>query len=273
MSVFETTRFLVKFRDRPASASLRFSAHLGMSGARRHLYFRAAVSQHRRHRCPGSRRERRRMAARNGLGTTRRRRSLGPLPRHSRRQSGRGRGRTGPCPAMARRRSGRYGTKIRCGPRRGASARHRRRLRRRRGRQLLVSQQQSQPDRYARSLQTSGGARVRIAHLDTGYDPDHKSLPKNFRKDLARNFVDADKPKDATDRSEGTLFNNFSHGCGTLSILAGATVPGLKPFGCAPDAEIVPVRVANRVVLFSNSSIAQGLRLRSFPSQLGGDAR
>ena len=106
--------------------------------------------------------------------------------------------------------------------------------------------------------ETSGGARVRIAHLDTGYDPNHKSLPKNFRKDLARNFVDADKPKDATDRSEGTLFNNFSHGCGTLSILAGATVPGLKPFGCAPDAEIVPVRVANRVVLFSNSSIAQG---------------
>jgi hypothetical protein len=86
--------------------------------------------------------------------------------------------------------------------------------------------------------ETSGGARVRIAHLDTGYDPNHKSLPKNFRKDLARNFVDADKPKDATDRSEGTLFNNFSHGCGTLSILAGATVPGLKLFGCAPDAEI-----------------------------------
>jgi subtilisin family serine protease len=105
--------------------------------------------------------------------------------------------------------------------------------------------------------QTSGGARVRIAHLDTGYDPDHKSLPRRLRKDLARNFVDADHPKDATDRPEGGLLNNFSHGCGTLSILAGATMPGLKPFGCAPEAEIVPVRVANRVVLFSNSSIAQ----------------
>jgi subtilisin family serine protease len=53
--------------------------------------------------------------------------------------------------------------------------------------------------------------------------------------------------------------SNFSHGCGTLSILAGAAVPGLKPFGCAPNAEIVPVRVANRVMLFSNSSIARGL--------------
>jgi subtilisin family serine protease len=107
--------------------------------------------------------------------------------------------------------------------------------------------------------QTSGGAGVRIAHLDTGYDPNHKSLPRHLRKDdLARNFVDPDYPNDATDRSEGTIFNNFSHGCGTLSILAGATVPGLKPFGCAPEAEIVPVRVANRVVLFSNSSIAKG---------------
>jgi hypothetical protein len=104
----------------------------------------------------------------------------------------------------------------------------------------------------------SSGQGVRIAHLDTGYDPDHKSLPRYLRADLARNFVDADRPKDATDRLKGAL-NNFSHGCGTLSILAGATVPGLKPFGCAPNAEIVPVRVANRVVLFSNSSIARGL--------------
>lgn len=106
--------------------------------------------------------------------------------------------------------------------------------------------------------QTNGGAGVRIAHLDTGYDPNHKSLPKNLRQNLAKNFVDSDYPNDATDKSDG-LFNNFSHGCGTLSILAGATVPGLRPFGCAPNADIVPVRVANRVVLFSNSSIAQGL--------------
>jgi subtilisin family serine protease len=105
---------------------------------------------------------------------------------------------------------------------------------------------------------SSGGAGVRIAHLDTGYDPDHKSVPKNLRRDLARSLVDADRPNDATDRSEDAAFNNFSHGCGTLSILAGATVPRLKPFGCAPEAEIVPVRVANRVVLFSNSSIARG---------------
>ena len=111
----------------------------------------------------------------------------------------------------------------------------------------------------AAAEQTSGGAGVRIAHLDTGYDPAHASVPKRLRADLAGNFVEGDGKGDATDRSDGAIANNFSHGCGTLSILAGARVPGLKPFGCAPEAEIVPVRVANRVVLFSNTSIARGL--------------
>jgi len=49
----------------------------------------------------------------------------------------------------------------------------------------------------------ASGQGVRIAHLDTGYDPSHKSVPKNLRADLARNFVDADIPTDATDRSTG----------------------------------------------------------------------
>jgi hypothetical protein len=108
-----------------------------------------------------------------------------------------------------------------------------------------------------RGLPIRGGAGkgVRIAHLDTGHDLDHKSLPEHLRADLARNFVDADQPKDATDRSEGTLFNNFSHGCDTLSILAGTTVPGLKPFGCAPNAEIVPVRVATILSFIGNTNL------------------
>ncbi|MCP1854509.1 S8 family serine peptidase [Bradyrhizobium sp. USDA 4519] len=98
------------------------------------------------------------------------------------------------------------------------------------------------------------GHRIRIAHLDTGFDPDHVTCPKFI--DGQKNFVDPDFPDDARDRSSG-LFNNFSHGTGTLSILAGGGGSGVKPFGCAPDAEIVPIRVANRVILFRNSAIAQ----------------
>jgi hypothetical protein len=99
-------------------------------------------------------------------------------------------------------------------------------------------------------------SKVRIAHFDTGYDPDHHALPKRLRKDIARNFVDDGLPNDATDRTSGPL-NNLGHGMGTLSILAGTGQPGKSLLGGAPFAEVVPVRVANRVVLFSNSAIAQ----------------
>jgi Subtilase family len=98
-------------------------------------------------------------------------------------------------------------------------------------------------------------SKVRIAHFDTGYDPTHNTLPKRLRTDIARNFVDDGNPNDATDRTSG-LLNNLGHGTGTLSILAGTGTPG-QLLGGAPFAEVVPVRVANRVVLFSNSAIAQ----------------
>jgi hypothetical protein len=99
-------------------------------------------------------------------------------------------------------------------------------------------------------------SQVRIAHFDTGYDPNHHTLPRHLRRDLARNFVDDDHPNDASDDSSG-LFTNLGHGMGTLSILAGTAQPGKSLLGGAPFAEVVPVRVANRVVLFSNSSIAR----------------
>ena len=58
---------------------------------------------------------------------------------------------------------------------------------------------------------------------------------------------------------------NPGHGTGTLSILAGSLFKG-KPFGDpdgvvggAPFAAVIPVRVANSVVLFTNSSIARGI--------------
>jgi len=97
-------------------------------------------------------------------------------------------------------------------------------------------------------------ARVRIAHFDTGYDPSHITKPQFLRTDLQRNFEDGD-PNDATDRSEGA-FNNLGHGPGTISILAGAVVDG-SPLGGAAFLDVIPVRVANSVVLFRNSTIAK----------------
>lgn len=111
----------------------------------------------------------------------------------------------------------------------------------------------------AASPDPGDGGRSRVAHLDTGYDPTHLTLPKHLNRTLQKNFVDDGRgPGDASDDSGG-LVNNLGHGTGTLSILAGAGIPGVnggKPFGCAPSAEIVPIRVANSVVLFRNSAIA-----------------
>lgn len=97
--------------------------------------------------------------------------------------------------------------------------------------------------------------RVRIAHLDTGYDPRHSALPPHLNKKLQRNFVDADRPNDATDDTDG-LLNSLGHGTGTIGILAGQ-IPNGDAIGGAPMLEVVPIRVANRVVLFANSAIAQ----------------
>jgi Subtilase family len=121
-------------------------------------------------------------------------------------------------------------------------------------------QDHAQWDRaLAANVDPGDGNRIRVAHFDTGYDPQHLTLPKFLNRTQQRNFVDPNRPNDASDDSS-SLINNLGHGTGTLSILAGAGIDGVnggKPFGCAPFAEIIPVRVADSVVLFWNSAIAQ----------------
>jgi hypothetical protein len=111
--------------------------------------------------------------------------------------------------------------------------------------------------------------KIVIAHLDTGYDPTHITLPKNLRRDLQRNFVaDDNRPDDATDRTPQGMnfFRNRGHGTGTLSLLAGNRLDGTSPewngfsdfVGAAPLAQIVPVRIADWVVRFSTGTMVQG---------------
>jgi hypothetical protein len=102
------------------------------------------------------------------------------------------------------------------------------------------------------------GAGVCIAHLDTGFDPGHDTCPVHLLASLQRNFMDAKFPKDATDRTASGVLTNLGHGTGTLGILAGAGTNGGAPIGAAPGASVIPVRVADSVVLFKNSTVAQG---------------
>ncbi len=105
--------------------------------------------------------------------------------------------------------------------------------------------------------------RTRIAHIDTGYFAAQVTLPKNIRHDLERSFVDGDRNPGSAQNpgNHPLLLDNHDHGTGTLSILAGGKVPafGDAVLGGAPDAEILPLRVADSVVLLRTSALARAL--------------
>jgi hypothetical protein len=109
------------------------------------------------------------------------------------------------------------------------------------------------------------GWRVRIGHLDTGYDPDHAAKPLHLNPDLQWNFVE--NTADAKDPAARGFMKNPGHGTGTIGILAGGKLQGMTRayqdalgfLGGAPFAEIVAVRIAESVVHFYTSAMAKGL--------------
>jgi hypothetical protein len=122
------------------------------------------------------------------------------------------------------------------------------------------------------------GNGITIVHLDTGYDPTHRTVPPNLDHARQRNFVEAAHAGDATDRTpERALLTQRGHGTGTLGILAGGPLAGLRAaepvpaqgfLGGAPGASIVPVRIADSVVHFWTSAVAQGI---AYAREIGAD--
>ena len=95
--------------------------------------------------------------------------------------------------------------------------------------------------------------RVIVAHLDTGYDPDHQFGPAKIALGQ-RNFVKGEgKPDSAVDVTPpGGMLRNRGHGTGTIGILAGREIGG------APDVSVLPLRIADSVVRFRTGTMAQG---------------
>jgi Subtilase family len=122
----------------------------------------------------------------------------------------------------------------------------------------------------ARDAVDAKQGKILIAHLDTGYDPDHLTRPLKLRADLQRNFIDGQDPADAVDQVPPgmELIRNRGHGTGTLSLLAGNRLdgttsgfPGFRDWlGGAPQAQIIPVRIADWVVRFTTGTMVQGIQ-------------
>jgi Subtilase family len=116
---------------------------------------------------------------------------------------------------------------------------------------------------YARK-HNSLGRRVRIAHIDTGYDKSHHALPPAalILRDLSRDFTKNPAAPFADDPGGmGLPLDNRGHGTATLCILAGGPIKLLKgePLGGAPDAEVLPLRISERVVLAGTGALASAV--------------
>lgn len=116
---------------------------------------------------------------------------------------------------------------------------------------------------YARK-NNSLGRRVRIAHIDTGYDKSHRALPPpaQILRDLSRDFTRNPAAQFADDPGGlGLPLDNRGHGTATLCILAGGPIALLKgePLGGAPDAEVLPLRISERVVLAGTDALARAV--------------
>lgn len=106
-------------------------------------------------------------------------------------------------------------------------------------------------------------AQIRIAHLDTGYDRDHITRPKNLNRELS-----ATVKEDGTVVDHDGLTGKAGHGTGTLGILAGNQVnlPGQffhEDLGGAPDAEIIEVKIdagaVADVIHLATAAMASGI--------------
>jgi subtilisin family serine protease len=130
--------------------------------------------------------------------------------------------------------------------------------------------------RKARDSLKTDQSDVTIVHLDTGYDRTHRASPERVAAKLERNFVDPGRLNQADDETPmGEVLTNRGHGTGTLGILAGRKLADVRPeglngitLGGAAPMRIVPVRIANSVVHFWTSTVAQGI---DYARRIGAD--
>ena len=106
---------------------------------------------------------------------------------------------------------------------------------------------------------------IKIAHLDTGWAPNHPALKENpfIQKELAKSFVEKNNPlAEDFDTGKGQQW----HGTGTLTILAGRRIPQddviekeIRLFGAIPFAKVIPMRIADGVIILNSNNFYKAI--------------
>ena len=111
------------------------------------------------------------------------------------------------------------------------------------------------PEAKYGSLNTEKEDIVKIAHIDTGYIPDHPALPVNMEKNGS---IDDDAALAITEKQ--------GHGNATISILAGNWVDLDETdnnyrgfFGAIPYAKVLPIKISETVALLSGRRFARAV--------------
>ncbi len=105
------------------------------------------------------------------------------------------------------------------------------------------------------------GDGVLVAHPDTGYRP-HARLVGHLHpqspggKLFGRNFVERSRP-DALDPLEDRFGHFPGHGTGTASVIAADSSPADRPWGVAPGAKVLPLRVSSSVIHLSFQNVCE----------------
>jgi hypothetical protein len=105
---------------------------------------------------------------------------------------------------------------------------------------------------------------VRAAIFDVGFDLKHNSFPEHVLS--GRNFADGD-PTDVTDKNSDGVLDNPGHGTATIALLAGKKLQNMIAanqndhiLGGAPNAIVLPIRIAKSVLLLRTSAFAEALQ-------------
>ncbi|MFY9823040.1 MAG: S8 family serine peptidase [Thermoanaerobaculia bacterium] len=115
-----------------------------------------------------------------------------------------------------------------------------------------------------RGNEKAPGDGVLVAHPDTGYTRHARLLPHLLPHPdngslYGKNFVERDQPDGFDPMKDRSIVKNPGHGTDTASVIAAGNSPADEPWGVAPGAKILPLRVSSSVIHLSFQNVCDAL--------------